>query len=451
MTSLEHVSAAQSSHRLPSWGADGRGEGADAWGEDEVEEVGVGIAVTTADDDSEGEEDRGEGRSASEGPCVDDGHAQTHARTHACGDDDDHAQGDLGTHVDAEGGGAGAGAGAGDDVRVARSVRESVDLHSRSASGSCSHSHSRSPSSVREGRRGESSAATSWTQAEDGVGSEGRPSGEGRCRSSTEQVKSRLRDTVGVREEGEGAGSEVALLHSRTNTSTDLRRVEGGSGNVSRVEVLVVQEEDVGEEWHPLRYNGKARLQDDEEAEGEKGEEGEEDVGSVRVLDSMHGDDPSLEMSEKERWRSFGSSGRNTRHLRLEFKPPSPQPWDEVDAPASNNEVYTSDYYSTLNSKTFGTLPKRYVPLIFSTLLPGDYLFVIRSRRRPLIPHSSYYFGPPPPGTAYGTPPVGQIGIHHPREIVRVERDYTGGELVQFSPVFPLELEGRVCGTWTHV
>jgi len=39
---------------------------------------------------------------------------------------------------------------------------------------------------------------------------------------------------------------------------------------------------------------------------------------------------------------------------------------------------------------------------------------------------------------------VGQIGVHHPREILRVERDYTGGELVQFAPIYPLELEGRV-------
>ena len=66
-------------------------------------------------------------------------------------------------------------------------------------------------------------------------------------------------------------------------------------------------------------------------------------------------------------------------------------------------------------------------------------------RSRPLVPYSSYYFGPPPPDAAYGTPPVGQIGLHHPREIVRIERDYSGGELPQFSPVYPLEFEGRVC------
>jgi hypothetical protein len=39
---------------------------------------------------------------------------------------------------------------------------------------------------------------------------------------------------------------------------------------------------------------------------------------------------------------------------------------------------------------------------------------------------------------------MGRIGVHHPREIVRVERDYTGGEIVQFASVYPMELEGRV-------
>ncbi|KAJ7480060.1 Golgin subfamily A member 7/ERF4 family-domain-containing protein [Mycena galericulata] len=69
------------------------------------------------------------------------------------------------------------------------------------------------------------------------------------------------------------------------------------------------------------------------------------------------------------------------------------------------------------------------------------------SRARGLIPKSSYYFGPPPSDSAYGTQPIGQIGLHHPREILRVERDYTGGELVQFAPIYPLELEGRITPT----
>ncbi|PCH33109.1 hypothetical protein WOLCODRAFT_63075, partial [Wolfiporia cocos MD-104 SS10] len=70
-----------------------------------------------------------------------------------------------------------------------------------------------------------------------------------------------------------------------------------------------------------------------------------------------------------------------------------------------------------------------------------------RRRSRPLIPHSSYYFGPPPPDAAYGSSPVGQIGKHHPREIVRIERDYSGGELPQFASSYPLEFEGRLTPT----
>ncbi|KDN50364.1 hypothetical protein K437DRAFT_221999 [Tilletiaria anomala UBC 951] len=60
---------------------------------------------------------------------------------------------------------------------------------------------------------------------------------------------------------------------------------------------------------------------------------------------------------------------------------------------------------------------------------------------------SSYYFGPPPQDSAFGTAPVGVIGRDKPREIIRVERDYTSGELCQFHPSFPLELEGRVSPT----
>lgn len=63
---------------------------------------------------------------------------------------------------------------------------------------------------------------------------------------------------------------------------------------------------------------------------------------------------------------------------------------------------------------------------------------------RPLKPKSSYYFGPPPEDSAFGTAPVGQIGVHHPREVVRIERDYSGGELPQFAAIYPLEFEGRV-------
>ena len=83
-------------------------------------------------------------------------------------------------------------------------------------------------------------------------------------------------------------------------------------------------------------------------------------------------------------------------------------------------------------------------------------MMVSCSSSRPRIPHSAYYFGAPPPDSAYGTDPCGQIGVHHPREVVRIERDYSGGELPQFTPTYPLELEGRVSALsliqrlWSH-
>lgn len=64
--------------------------------------------------------------------------------------------------------------------------------------------------------------------------------------------------------------------------------------------------------------------------------------------------------------------------------------------------------------------------------------------KRMEAPRSSYYFGPPPPDAAFGTEPIGQLGAHLPREVVRIERDYSGGEVVQFTPAYPLEFEGRV-------
>lgn len=75
---------------------------------------------------------------------------------------------------------------------------------------------------------------------------------------------------------------------------------------------------------------------------------------------------------------------------------------------------------------------------------------IVRPPRRtasPKPPHSSYYLGPPTGQTAYATPPCGQMGVHHPREIIRIERDYDHGELVQFSSSYPLELQDRITPT----
>ncbi|KAJ3513043.1 hypothetical protein NLJ89_g3167 [Agrocybe chaxingu] len=124
--------------------------------------------------------------------------------------------------------------------------------------------------------------------------------------------------------------------------------------------------------------------------------------------------------------RPSPAASRRASHLRLDLKPPSPQPWDHIDPPLDNNLKSIAGYYSPGTTK-------------FRTLQSAG--------PRPLIPKSSYYFGPPPPDSAYGTAPTGQIGVHHPREILRVERDYTGGELIQFAPIYPLELENRITPT----
>ncbi|KAK9897427.1 hypothetical protein P389DRAFT_142731 [Cystobasidium minutum MCA 4210] len=47
----------------------------------------------------------------------------------------------------------------------------------------------------------------------------------------------------------------------------------------------------------------------------------------------------------------------------------------------------------------------------------------------------------------FGTDPVGTIGVHKPREIIRLDRDYTSGEICQFWSGFPIELEGRITAT----
>jgi hypothetical protein len=367
MTSLEHVSVKHALDRLPSWTGDG--DVAETWGEVEVEEVSFGVAVTTPDDEGEeevgialgGDEEYPRAENSSENRNED-------------GNGNGNGSGSCEDHE--EGGGGGVGSGSGGSPRSSIGVSP-PGLASRSRSRSESNSNSRSRSSVRGAlEMGESSAATSWTQADaDGVGtgmgepssgdedSERPPSDEAHCRSSADRLEpgEEVIDVGAVGESRTPREATDAVSLSVPRTGPDGRGGGGKGGDVSRKEeVLVVQEEDIGEGWHPLRYNGKARSQDDGEGEGEKGE-AEEDVGSACALESGRGGDQSLEMNEKERWGAFGSSGRNARHLRLEFKPPSPQPWDEVDPPADNNEMYASDYYSTLNSKKFGTLQKRCV------------------------------------------------------------------------------------------
>lgn len=113
--------------------------------------------------------------------------------------------------------------------------------------------------------------------------------------------------------------------------------------------------------------------------------------------------------------------------------PPHPTPWDSV-------ALQSVDGNAATRHSSFPPTPCVSACLQYYSL--GSYKKYRQVKRS--VPVSSYYFGPPPPNSAYFTPPVGQIGVHHPREIVRVERDYSGGEVVQFSSTYPLEFEGRV-------
>nr|XP_031859061.1 uncharacterized protein CI109_005567 [Kwoniella shandongensis]KAA5526133.1 hypothetical protein CI109_005567 [Kwoniella shandongensis] len=59
-------------------------------------------------------------------------------------------------------------------------------------------------------------------------------------------------------------------------------------------------------------------------------------------------------------------------------------------------------------------------------------------------PRSSYPRGALPPNSYYHQPVTGTVGQHLPKEIVRVDRDWSGGEVCQFETFFPMELEGRI-------
>jgi hypothetical protein len=121
---------------------------------------------------------------------------------------------------------------------------------------------------------------------------------------------------------------------------------------------------------------------------------------------------------------SFGGGASPPTSPPTSPRRPSLAPWEYMDPPTGNNG---NPHMGTLSTRAGQTLRER--------------------ASHPLIPKSSYYFGPPPADSAYGSDPVGKIGMHHPREVLRVERDYTGGEVIQFASVYPLELEGRLTPT----
>jgi len=152
----------------------------------------------------------------------------------------------------------------------------------------------------------------------------------------------------------------------------------------------------------------------------------EVDVTDTREWRNSHVDDPNPCLDPEGGPGGGGSVGSSrrittTHPLKVDIPPNSHSPplW-EIIGPSEDNET-----------------PRR----------ATNETYAARQSSRMLIPKSSYYYGPPPPDTAFGTDPIGQIGIHHPREVVRIERDYSGGEIIQFSAVYPLEFEGRMTPT----
>jgi len=121
---------------------------------------------------------------------------------------------------------------------------------------------------------------------------------------------------------------------------------------------------------------------------------------------------------------AFSTASKRASRHRLDLKLTSPPPWELINPPSDDGRKAGNGLYTGYNARKYEAM-----------------------NNRSLVPKSSYYHGPPTGDAAYGTAPIGHIGIHHPREVLRVERDYTGGEIIQFSPSYPLELEGRVTPT----
>jgi hypothetical protein len=147
-------------------------------------------------------------------------------------------------------------------------------------------------------------------------------------------------------------------------------------------------------------------------------------------------------------------------------QPPDPTPWESgAVSPLSEDYVVVGlptfppkpcVLFSRCLSSTLAPPPPSFpdslihIPILCSVLFNSLTLEHSTGKtRRGNVPISSYRFGPPGRDSVFYTPPMGRIGVHHPREIVRVERDYTGGEIVQFASVYPMELEGRVSFTFS--
>ncbi|OBZ80028.1 hypothetical protein A0H81_00166 [Grifola frondosa] len=159
---------------------------------------------------------------------------------------------------------------------------------------------------------------------------------------------------------------------------------------------------------------------------------------------------------------AHGSASQHVQEhpLRMDVHPPSPTPWEVTGPPPG--EVGAQRTFTRRRSRDGARVHQQWqaqvsVLACCCVLAPPKRsvltVCVLACSVVGAQPHTPagaplrVLLWPPPADSAYGTDPIGQIGVHHPREIVRIERDYTGGELVQFAPSYPLELEGRVTPT----
>ncbi|BGP47245.1 hypothetical protein JCM10450v2_003097 [Rhodotorula kratochvilovae] len=107
--------------------------------------------------------------------------------------------------------------------------------------------------------------------------------------------------------------------------------------------------------------------------------------------------------------------------------------------PALARNFSTSSHRGPYNEeRETAAQPASAVPLTSSALPPGGLSarHSVHSQRSSIGDES-----------VFGTPPVGVIGKTRPREVIRVERDYTAGETCQFWSGWIWELEGRVSPT----
>jgi hypothetical protein len=127
----------------------------------------------------------------------------------------------------------------------------------------------------------------------------------------------------------------VSYEHSHETPNETLPSTVEGEANPIEVDLA---------EWHPLDHT-RSESKDINQTQD-----------TTFVDDSV-----AYESNEKHGLTPVPHKQMSHSSLRIVTKTPSPQPWDLVEPPPSHNGD-TTDYYSTLGTKNFGTLQKnRYV------------------------------------------------------------------------------------------